>query len=391
MKKQFDKLKHIYYSNDQLRYKYKITEEDFNKIYSSEENKLVALTNTNNTSLYLEMDYVDLLGLKYREVYSRYSHYFDEEDYVISEIKGSLSTEGVHSSRKRIKAVALSEQSTNEEEQNIINLYKCIQIIKDLDITKENIKLVYDTLTYNIDLKENTLDGEYYREDEVEIGNVARGVSSLKVADMMDELLEFCDALINIDVDTDTMMTIALMYVNIIHYQFVYIHPYYDRNGRMARLLAQWVSFKINVKAKHIAVSEAISYDKSNYYSAIQEVRDSYGSRDVTHFVDYMLKAQIRYMETYLLVDKIRFDLQDNLTVLSSSELSYIKMLYLSNLRDKKFGYKDFLKLLVINDEVKSKQAIFKILNILNDKGVLDSAIASDNKTRFYWLVAKKS
>lgn len=389
MKLHYDKLKHEYYRPKDLLYKYKFINEDYEHMYSKEEANQFPLLNEKGLNLYLENDYLAPLVNKYKEVYTMFEHEFDDLDYIISEIKGSLSIEGVHSSKKKVNDLVNTKDGKDETEQNIINMHNSIKFIKENKITKENIRKLYSILTYNIDLAENTLDGEYYRLEGVEIGSVAEGVSSQHVSEMMDDLIDMCNRITTIRHDSKMTTSLIIMYTSIIHYQFVYIHPYYDRNGRMARLLCQWVNFNVNSSAKHIAVSEVISYDKKNYNNAIQDVRDSYLGIDVTYFINYMLHAQIKYMDTFLILEKIKFSLQDNLIVLSSSETNYIKMLYLSKLRNNKFGYRDFLELLKINDDVKSKQAIFKILNQLVEKGVLETSLGSDNKTRFYWLVFK--
>lgn len=240
----------------------------------------------------------------------------------------------------------------------------------------------------NINLGDNSLDGEFYRQGEVEIGSVAKGVNSRNVESKMNELIEF----INMDITAlclvEMSKTVSLFVCNsLIHYQLVYIHPYYDGNGRMARLVAQWHSNKVSDVFNYIPISEIISYDKNNYYEAIQNVRESYQSMDVTYFVDYMLDKIILYVNTELLLREIIQALQNNLEVLTETEKSYIKIIYLSGLCNGKFGYKDFNSKLKISDEEKTKQGIFKILNNFVSKGVLNEYTAKDNKTKLYEVV----
>ena len=72
----------------------------------------------------------------------------------------------------------------------------------------------------------------------------------------------------------------SLTYImpHIIHYYIIYLHPYYDFNGRMARMIAYWYIVKCHhIKDKMPVYSEAINYNsqtKALYYKAIENARD---------------------------------------------------------------------------------------------------------------------
>ena len=46
---------------------------------------------------------------------------------------------------------------------------------------------------------------------------------------------------------------------HIIHYYLVYLHPYFDYNGRMGRVLSFWYNFKKAPSLSLLLVSEAIN------------------------------------------------------------------------------------------------------------------------------------
>ncbi len=383
-----------YPTPDQMKYKLNYSSDDYTQKYLNREKfYYLPLTNKDGHKLYIDIDYIKEKLSVLRDLDSLFET-LDRDDYgahinAISEIRGSLSVEGIHSSKKVIKDIVTKKVFTNSKEQNIFNIIKAYELTKELEINKNNIKKVYDTLMYGIDLKDNTLDGEYYRSDEVDIGTVAQGVNSSIVDDKMNELIVFINKYVS-QKQTNFSKIITLFILNsLAHYQFVYIHPYYDGNGRMARIIAQWSINKVSDWFNYIPISEIISYDKNNYYKAIQNVRDSYNSMDVTYFVDFIIEKVTLYMNTEILVRKIVTQLQNSLEVLTETEKSYIKIIYLSGLHENKFGYKDFNNVLKISDEEKTKQGIFKTLNTLTTKGVLNSYTANDNKTKLYDVVFK--
>lgn len=109
----------------------------------------------------------------------------------------------------------------------------------------------------------------------------------------MDELFSFINnSLSNEYQDKDSNLTYQynkLIASLIVHYKFVYIHPFYGRNGRLSCILNHLIIF--NQKDLIIvSVSHLIQYDKSNYCKAIRNSRTSYEVRDLTYFIDYMLE-----------------------------------------------------------------------------------------------------
>lgn len=383
-----------YPTPNKMKYKLDYSEDDYKQKYLNREKfYYFPLTNKDGHKLFVDIDHI----IEKLSILNNLDSLFatlDNEGYdtyinAISETRGSLSVEGIHSSKKVVEKIIAKKVFDSEKEQNIFNIVKAYELTRDLDINPDNIKLVYNTLMHDIDLGDNALDGEYYRTEEVDIGTVAQGIRSSLVEEKMNELINFINETNTLD-QTGISKTVALFIFNsLIHYQFVYIHPYYDGNGRMARIIAQWSINRISEIFNYIPISEIISYDKNNYYQAIQNVRDSYNSIDATYFVDFIIDKVILYMNTEIQIREIVTQLQNNLEVLTETEKSYIKIIYLSGLHENKFGYKDFNNVLKISDEEKTKQGIFKILNTLTTKGVLNSYIAKDNRTKFYDVVFK--
>ena len=78
--------------------------------------------------------------------------------------------------------------------------------------------------------------------------------------------------------------------VAIIHFYFVYMHPFCDGNGRIARLLTS--DFLIHSGLNNfsaLTLSKTINETAPAYYQAIENSENSF--HDVTPFIQYMLKT----------------------------------------------------------------------------------------------------
>lgn len=82
------------------------------------------------------------------------------------------------------------------------------------------------------------------------------------------------------------------------HFYFVYIHPFYDVNGRTSRTLSMW--YLLNNKSYPFVVfNRAISFRKKEYYKYIEHTKES---GDLTLFLKYMLTQVERELEKEYLI-----------------------------------------------------------------------------------------
>lgn len=89
----------------------------------------------------------------------------------------------------------------------------------------------------------------------------------------------------------------APILAGLVHYQFATIHPYYDGNGRTARLLTTFVLHQMGYGMKGIySLEEYYAKNLQGYYKALSigKSHNYYGGRaeaDVTPFLDYFLEG----------------------------------------------------------------------------------------------------
>ena len=79
-----------------------------------------------------------------------------------------------------------------------------------------------------------------------------------------------------------------LVKASIFHYYFVYIHPFSDGNGRMARFWVSLILTNWNSKFMYIPIEEELYLNQEEYYSSINKCHIN-GNANV--FISFMLKC----------------------------------------------------------------------------------------------------
>lgn len=74
---------------------------------------------------------------------------------------------------------------------------------------------------------------------------------------------------------------------SVFHYEFEFIHPFADGNGRMGRLWQTLILFRWNPLFAHIPVESLVHEHQSEYYQALQRSTDRTNSAP---FIEFMLR-----------------------------------------------------------------------------------------------------
>jgi len=81
-----------------------------------------------------------------------------------------------------------------------------------------------------------------------------------------------------------------ILLAGLVQFQFVYIHPFLDGNGRAARLLSTLCLYKMGYDFKRLfTISEYYDRERSKYYRAIQSVRKN--NMDMTEWLEYFCEG----------------------------------------------------------------------------------------------------
>jgi Fic family protein len=152
---------------------------------------------------------------------------------------------------------------------------------------------------------------------------------------------------------------------HICHYYILYIHPYFDYNGRTARMVSFWLNYIFDINDAPLFMSEAINDNKKEYYRAITNTRNTYN--DLTYFLGYILETAIKYSLVYKNLEEVKEKLSKTGDTLTSTEWGYLKKIIIHNSTGY-FTYKDFFEYI---HSTMTKQGGLKILNAFVEYNLL--------------------
>ena len=195
----------------------------------------------------------------------------------------------IHSSLA-IEANSLSLESVENIIDNklVLGDRKEIQEVKNANELYEHI-IEYDWKSELDFLKAHTLMMKYFDDDNGYYRNHGEGVKrgneviysapeSILVPSLMKSLFQFM-------IDNENEIH-PLILSCIFHYYFVYIHPFSDGNGRMARFWVSLILTRWNPKFEYIPIEEEIYLNQQKYYDSIAQC---HVNGNVNVFIDFML------------------------------------------------------------------------------------------------------
>lgn len=378
-----------YYGVEDLRYNSKVgilMSKDALNDFFAEKERLIESGNDKMKCLPLKTFnskycfYVDGMYLadRYNQYLSTYTEDFDvnrqslfsrhADDILMSrlfsEVEGTLNVENVDTTHKRVREIYPKQELTDRNDVIIKNMFEAIRLICEQKpaFNKENLFCLYNILSKDcLDEEDRLKDGNYYRDDSVSFGEF-EGAPAAVIDECMDSLFAFAG-------DIENVNKCGILFPQICHYYILYIHPYFDYNGRTARMVSFWLNVLYDIKAAPQFMSEAINDNKKEYYKAIINTRLSHN--DLTYFLGYILETATKYSLLYKNLDGIKEQLSKTGDSLTSTEWGYTKKILVHS-TDGYFNYKDFLG--YVGGSM-SKAGALKILNGLTEYGILEKAI----------------
>ncbi len=280
---------------------------------------------------------------------------------IYSEIEGSLNVENVPTTRRRLKELLEENAPAQDKNDAIIkNMKAAIDFVHQLpEFNDDNRFKLYSLLSAGCLGEDEKLRlDEHYRYDGVEISHY-HGCPAWRIQESMDALFLFAQ-----DVLQGKDLTMRVLLPHICHYYLLYIHPYFDFNGRTARMVSYWIYLLSGIQGFAPIVSEAINQTKADYYRAIENSRDAHN--DLTYFLKYLLSVSIDYFICYQNLRHLEQEGMKRGIILTETELNYVKRILISYHGPFTFGA--FLKMANV---AMSKQGALKLLNRFVDYGIL--------------------
>jgi len=207
------------------------------------------------------------------------------------EIAATLTIESIDFSRDSVRKILHGFAPADAAENRIYGLKKGLEFIADPAnmITESNIKALYHLAIGQYLPEEDKLKpGASYRHDSVfivgqDVEHV--GLPPEKLPEYMGQFVRF--------INGESAMN-DLLKAAVIHFYLAYLHPYFDGNGRMARLMHLWYLKRQGYSsALFIPFSSYIERSRKGYYQAFSLTESNMkisGLLDVTPFLVYFVQ-----------------------------------------------------------------------------------------------------
>ena len=210
---------------------------------------------------------------------------------LIDEIVLTNSIEGVISTRKEIGDILddLEAKSKSTRFYGLVQKYAMLMTKETLSLKScQDIRDIYDELVLEEVIAEepqNAPDGKYFRKDSVSVYNAAqkeihRGLyPETAIIDAMEKALSF----LNED-SCDVLFRIAIF-----HYLLGYIHPFYDRNGRLSRFICSYLLSQELEAVTGYRLAFTIKESLKEYFGAFLICNNPLNRGDLTPFLKMFL------------------------------------------------------------------------------------------------------
>ncbi len=197
----------------------------------------------------------------------------------------SATIEGARTTVENVKKSF--DQPKTKDDKMVINTVRGMQYAYEHQLTMENIRTLWEMVVQEV-CDNQKQDGSLFRSGMVYVGSrtdiIHEPAQPTQIKSMMEDMFAF---------EMNAVDSIWLS-ASILHFYFVYIHPFCDGNGRTARILTQSYLFHHGMdKVQYLPISRTINMHLNGYYATLRESEIIYanGERwiDITPFIDYML------------------------------------------------------------------------------------------------------
>ena len=208
------------------------------------------------------------------------------------EILSTFRIEQIDTSRESVRRILSGQAPENDEEHRICGMKQGLEFIADRSntITEENLFRLYQmTIGDFLPEEDRLLPGHWYRHDGVTVidGKTEHtGLPWQKLPAYMKELMAFA---------AEKAAQNDLIKAAILHFGLAYLHPYFDGNGRMARLLHLWYLVQQGYSsALFVPMSRFVEESCARYYKAYTRVEQNQqisGVLDVKPFLVFFAES----------------------------------------------------------------------------------------------------
>lgn len=200
----------------------------------------------------------------------------------INSIHSSVAIENNPLSLEQVKDVINGKLVVGEQKdiQEVKNAYKTYEMLKDINpYSIDDLKKVHGVMTFLVE----DVSGEFRTTPEGvfdENGNcIFVCPKGDRVNILMNDLFEWLNE------NKDTIHPLILS--SIFHYEFVFIHPFTNGNGRMVRLWQNSILYQWKNIFEYLPIESKIHKYQDEYYNSIAQCHKNANSNV---FIEFMLK-----------------------------------------------------------------------------------------------------
>ncbi|MBQ2937370.1 MAG: Fic family protein [Clostridia bacterium] len=280
----------------------------------------------------------------------------------INSIHSSLAIENNALSLNQVKDVidgkpVIGEQKDIQEVKNAYKAYEELENINPYSI--EDLKKIHGIMTFLVVEESGKFrnHGECVRDGD----NIIFVCPPAKMVDiLMDQLFNWLNEA------KDRVHPLILS--SVFHYEFLFIHPFADGNGRMSRLWQTAILSKWEEIFEYIPIESLIKRYQEDYYNAIYNCNNAGNSNE---FIEFMLK----------MIDETMCDLLESTTQEITQETTQEKIISLirenSNITQTQMAKKIGV----------TRDGIAYNIKLLKQKGVIERVGSSKNGS---WKILEK-
>ena len=227
----------------------------------------------------------------------------------ICSIHSSLAIEANSLSFDQVKDIIDGKKviGPQDEIQEVKNAYEAYKLIKEVSqYSIKDLKKVHGVMTY-LTVDES---GEFRKGNEGVFDEKGNCIHVCPPPEQVDELMM---QLFKWMEDNNNIVH-PLILSSVFHYEFVFIHPFKDGNGRTARLWQNVILSNWEEIFEYVPIESQIKKYQEEYYSAIANCDHNGNS---TEFIEFMLK----------MIDETLDNLMESASIQASHVSSYVNKL----------------------------------------------------------------
>ncbi len=209
-------------------------------------------------------------------------------DTIVLDAYSSATIEGARTTVAQVKQSFCDPRT--KDDRMVVNTVTGCKFAYEYPITGKNIRKLWEKVVDGV-CENAQHQGTLYRSGMVYIGNASSTIHTPAAPEQVAELMKRWFAF------RETQSQDLLLNAFVAHFYFVYVHPFCDGNGRMARILnASQLYHGGYKKMRNLPLSAAINKQLGGYYSSLSDsgiVLNGQEQKwmDLSPFVSYMLDA----------------------------------------------------------------------------------------------------